>query len=473
MKYIEKLIKNIQDGFQKNKGKGSVYVYPPANPLIVAYSILVSLKNKRADSRILIILDTFNRRQEFMDLLNHALPDRNNYDYYINNTVILTKNFANSKYSHTYNEYIAVITVGINEDANYILAFENVSKFTLCILTENKMDNNFINTIRTKLPDINTNVNSINLTQDRLTSPVEEMQYAITLSDKDREFYTKCDNYIKDAMTIFGDIDTINKCRIGDSSKNLSAMDVRLAIANANGWSSNLDTSSEFNAQIDSVYNPNAIAEKAELVYKIIHDRRNICFDCESKIDTIKSIVHEEINKGHKVLIISKHGEFASAIAKHLNEGLDKEICGEYHDSVEERYLTNENSEVIKYTTKSSPNYGKPKVFKAKAISSLYMNSFNSGNINVLSIKNSSNMSLEIAVDSVILTSPLLDSISEIKARFTKVDFATPTIVYMLYCKSTIEEISLSTRKLPFFISVKTADEFNIKIDEENGDICL
>lgn len=464
--FIKKAIDEAKTGFLNNKGKGSIYLVPPVNVYLIAYSLIISIKNKTPTAKILVVVDKFDQRQVLLDCFN-SLP-KENKDYYFDSLTILSKRFINLKYTSTY-KYHFILTIGLNaiEDLDYILTFEKISKFTLSIFTENTMNREFITKVREVLPDIVTNITAIEARKAIVSSPVEERRYGVSLSDEDTATYNKYNNYIKDSMSIFGDLDTVNKCRVGDPAKHLTAMDIRLQLAQANGWSYNIDTTVEFMKQIDDVYNPNAIGDRADIVYNIIRERRNLVLNNKAKIDKILEIVEHT----DRLIIISKSGEFAHLITEAINERFGYGYCVDYHDAIPESYLKDENDNYICY--KTGKRKGEPKVFKSQALSGVYLQYFNSGISKVLSIKNASNTDLKTACNEVILTSTLIDNIIELRNRFVNVNFGTNTIVHRVYCKNTIEETELMNEKPNHLITIKDSQEENISFDKNSGEIIL
>ena len=61
--------------------------------------------------------------------------------------------------------------------------------------------------------------------------------------------------------------------------------------------------------------------------------------DNVQKLEVIGQIVKD--NPDDKIIIISKRGEFAAEITNYLNETFG-EICGDYHDKIEPRIMTDD-----------------------------------------------------------------------------------------------------------------------------------
>ena len=470
-KYDEKVIEQVKEGFQRNKGKGSIFLYEPINICILIFNFIVSIKNKTPDGSILIITNTFEQRQKVISCFD--VLEENNKNYYLNKLTILSKSFANTRYYRPGQFHLA-ITAGLNdiEDLNKIIDIANASKFTLSIITENKMNREFTTKLREILPDIITNISAVEARKEIVSSPVEEIRCKIYLTDKSFNKYQEYDKYIRDSMAIFGDLDTVNKCRIGDITNRLSAQDIRLKLAQANGWSYNIDTTIEFMKQIDDIYNPNAIAERADTVFNIIRERRNLVLNATEKIDKIIDIVEKEIIENKKnLIIISKSGEFAHSITEKINEHYGDSFCVDYHDCIPDAYVNDENGEPIVY--KSGKKKGQRKIFKSQSLSSLYEQYFNSGYSKILSIKNSSSIDLKTATNTVILTSSLTGNMIDVRNRFVNVNFGTNTKVYRIYCADTIEETELINEKPNNLIMVKNEEIENIGYDIESGEVTI
>lgn len=456
-----KLINTIITGFQNLKGKASVYCFAKDVIPEIVYNVINLFTKKHENSLITIVVDCYETRKQIKDYLNEHIKENVKC-----NIKILTITYVNERY-HYINDLI--ITVGVNDNFSILNKLNKENKFILAILTKNIMNNTFINNVRNILPCIDTANLDIVIKNDNIYSPVEEYRYGVDMSDDNRELYNKYTDYINTCMSIFGDLSNIEKCKHGDAVLGISATEFRHSVAYENGWNENLDTNVPFMKQIDDVYNPNTLFERACTFYTITKQRRDLVCDNDAKLEIIKNICIE--NKGKKILIISKRGEYASKITKYLNENTDIK-CGDYHDCIEDAIAVDDYG--VPILIKSGANKGKPKVIGWQAQSSLNEGRFNSNIINVLSIKNASNVKLKIACDIVILTSPLCDNIINIKKRFTDVVFSgIPTKTFKIYCSGTIENDKLTKEKDNPIISVIDKTDNNIIYDENLGNIVL
>ena len=457
----QKLILQLLDGFKNQKGKASCYAYKPLKAGIIATMFIMFHRKKRTDTKILVVVNTYDEKiklKEALDSINLS-----------NNVIILTKLYINLNYNYFYD-----FTIIIGNNDNYALTqhLSNQSKWTLNILTEYTTKGMFNDWISKHLSVIKTNINTNDLIKDRLNYPVEERHIGVELSDDDKKQSDKYDNYIKTSMTIFGSFENADKCRIGDNILNISAGEFRYQLARENGWNETLDTTIEFNKNIDDIYNPNALFERANILYNIIRERSNLVTDNNAKLEKIIEIITNNPNK--QILIISKRGEFANTIANYINENTEY-LCGEYHDCIPEQYLKDENGEYITY--KTGENKGKRKLFKSKALSTMCLDRFNSNDktqkINLLSIKNSIDVKLKTAIDLIIFTSPLCLSINEFIERYSDIEFiSNPLNTFVIYCNNTIEDTKLHNRQLTRNV-ILIEEEKNFTIDENSGEIYL
>lgn len=458
MKNEEKYIKEVLIGFQNNKGKASVYCLPPFNVDKLIPYIVSMYRNRHTEQSILFVVDTFAKRIK----INNVLTETN-----LSNKVnIVTENYCNKNYSYNYGLCILINP----NDFETINKLHYSSKFTLVIFTEQK-NNDLILNVRNILPNIETTINPNDLVTDKINSPVEEWRIAVELSDEDRETYDKYTRYVNDSMRVFGDLETIKKCRIGDVENNISAAEFRYNLAINNNWSETLDTDIEFNKQIDEIYNPNSLYERANLVYNIIRERTNLIVNNKAKFTEIENIIRDNPNK--HILLVSMKGDFANDIAKYINDN-NIARCGLYHNEIETQYLQDENGETIRY--KTGANKGKFKPFGAVALSKIYLDAFNNPDnpyhLNCLSIKNSSDTAINTKVDIIIFTSSLCFSVTDFILRYPKIELTEPKKVYRIYCNNTIEYSKMQTIQNSKNVKV-IESQTEVKIDEKSGDIIL
>lgn len=456
---LDKYVKEVISGFQANRGKASVYCFPPISNAELVFHLINTFYIKSPGAQVFIAVDGFATRKAILDRL--AKETGTSY-----NVKALSADYIKTTYKY---DYKLIITVGVNDNLELIKLLNRDSKFMLAIHTKNIMDSQYINSVREILPDIEVTVSDASVRADSIYSPVEEYRLGIPLSVDDNVLYKKYSEYIATSVSIFGDISNIDKCKFGDPKFYISAAEYRDAVAKENGWSTELDTTVEWSRKIDDIYNPNILLERANNFYNITKLRRDLVTDNTAKLEVILNLCNDNIDKN--ILIVSKRGDFAASITKYINQ-YSTIKCGDYHDSIESSIAIDEYGNPL--LIKSGKDKGKPKVIGAQAISTLNMRLFNNNMINVLSIKNSSNIKLEIAVDLVIFTSPFVDDIFAFKTRFTGIEFtALPSIIYKVYCIGTIENKQLSNAKESALITVIDNTDNIVGYDEASGDIIL
>lgn len=461
MKNKDILINNILKGFQDLRGRASVYCFTKDIIPELVYNIVNNFFNKYRNENVLIVVDKYENKKAIVDYLNkHNINKYNNY-----NINFISADYIKFKYHYCYK---LIITVALNEEYITINHLFYGTKFMLSILTENKMNNDFIKNLRMILPNIEVDDYTKNIKFDTIYSPVEEHRIKVELSEEDKKLYDKYSEYITTSITIFGELNNIEKCKHGDKELNISSAEFRNNIAKQNGWKEDLDTNIEFYKQIDDIYNPNILYERACNFYNIAKQRRDLVTDNIIKLDSIINICND--NKNKKIVIVSKKGEFAAKITKYINEKLGN-ICGDYHDCIEDAIAIDNNGIPIKI--KSGPRKGEYRIVKSQAQSTANERRFNNNDISILSIKQSSNVELKIACDIVIFTSSLCDNIIEFKTRFNNIKFNNSiTETYRIYCDNTIEKEQFSREKLSNAIKI-IENEDNLVYDENSGNIIL
>ena len=453
----------LQEGFLENKGKGSVLVYNPLDVGKVLLGTLIKLVVKRPNEKILIVLYDYTDKIRIHKTIDSIL-EPNEANYLKARLQFLTKSYA---YNHLY-EYTTNIIINI-DDVSFIEKSSKESKFTLAVITNPKIKLNILNSIQALLPNINIGITANQLQSAKINSPVKEWRVGVYLSEEDTTKYDKYTTFIKDSMVVFNDFNHVEFCRVGDKLTNCSAMDFCTNVAKRNGWSPNLDMSVDYNVQIDNIYNPNAIHERAQLIYNITRERKNFVCNYESKINKVVDIV--SANPNNKILIVSKSGDFANEISEHLVK--NSIPCGLYHNEIPASYMPDENGELITY--KSGENKGKAKLFKSASLSTYWERMYNLNAINVLSIKSASDVNLRVKVDIIIFTTTLVDNIFKFKARFKNCKFDDNcTNIYRIYCKNTIEEISMTKEQPSNLITICSDNELkSVQYDELTGDIII
>lgn len=439
------------------KGRGSIHCIKPLDYSEIVCRIITQMRNKNPTVKIFIAVKEWAIRVKVFDKLK---------EYNINTEGVncVTETYLKARY--TYNYDICFI-VGIHEITPEVYNLFVHSKFRLMILTEDIIDSKKLSNVYEKCKPINNPIDANSINAYRLSLPVEEHQIAVDFDNADdAQNYINYSDYITQVLQVFGDFNNISYARKG-SPDGRSSEQVLNDIAKYNGWSTTMDMSNPFTKQIDECYNPIVLGEKAHTCYEIIRKRGQLVSDNSAKLKVIAQIVKD--NPDDKIIIISKRGEFAAEITNYLNETFG-EICGDYHDKIEPRIMTDDNGVPVLY--KSGSMKGQPRIAHAQAIGSRNLDFYNRGRLRVLSLKNASNTAISASFSVMIITSSLCDTIDEIRYRFNHLDIdSNKLVVYKLFMNETIEEKALTKEKISPNHTIIEAKKKFVFGSENNEDI--
>lgn len=439
---------NAIDHWRDNKGIGTALIPPPLNDKAMILGVLQKTYSKNPDNITLIVVNTFNERTELIEFITNQDDEENNNEFkklIANKQIkIFTINFIKN---NNYKVNLNVIILYHCEELCYNLyRILSQTKFKLVVFNRLNIPIEDLNKIYSVCPLLN-DFKQNEIDTLRVSTPVEEMRIGIDIPEDSEDFklLQYYDEYISTTINIFGSFDNIQYARVGDSRCNMSATTFCYNLALENGWSEDLDMSIEINVQIDNIYNPSAIRERALQTYEIIRKRNTFLSSYNAKLNKILEIVKENENK--HILIISKFGEFAAKITQYINDMSEKEICGNYHDRVDSiPAFTVDGTPIY---IKSGPQRGERKMFAAKAQKTYNEQRFNVGYINVLSTNNSPDKELNIPIDVIIITSPLCEEIETYIYRLSNVTYPSNVIkLYTLYIKDSIEEKRLINKTI-------------------------
>lgn len=448
---MTEIVANVLNKFQELKGNMSLYCFDTDTKLAIICAMANKFRAKRPDSKIFVVVEDYSERMEVINML-----DKNGF----NNITVITAKYVNPYYDYCYD--LAIMLSSENMDV--LRTIKKGCKFCCVIITSHIDNQQQILQIRNIFPDSGINIKK----QSNLTKPVEGIVHTVSLTEDDAKLYEEYNDYVVDSIKIFGDIDMINNCRSGSANK--SAATYRDELARINGWSNTMDTNIEFYKAIDDMYNPNALYDRACNFFSIANKRKKLLTDNKAKLHKILDLVNKLLKENKRILIVSKTDEFANDVSKMLN---DNNInCGDYHDNIPDAIAVDNNGKPI--LIKSGINKGKPKIIKSQAISTHYEAMYNAGNINVLSIKSSSNSKLKIACDVVLFTTSLQPNILEFKTRFNNVKInGLPNEIYYIICDTIMENNALiDNANLPF-VKIENFEQKNVQFSENNLDIIL
>lgn len=454
------LFVNAIEHWRIGKGLGTALIPSPLNDKTMVLGVLQRIYARSPTCKTVIITTTFNERSDITEFITQQQDDEENNEEFkklLNdgNIKVLTSDFIR-KMNLNYSPLLCVLyrpeTV-----CEEVARFVRNCKFRLIVLNHllpNAEDMNEIYKLAPILEDFKPNV----VEQIRLSTPVEETQIGIDIPEdsEDYKLLQYYNEYVTTSISIFGSFDIMQQANTGNLQLNISSMQICNQIAQENGWNENLDMSVEFNLELDRLYNPIALKERASKTYEVIRNRSQLLSDYKGKLDAIFDIVHNNIDK--KILIINKRGEFASAVTDYINTLSETDICMNYHDKVDPIPAIDSNGNPVFF--KSGARKGERKTIAAKAQKTLAQLMFNADKINVLSTNNAPDKDLDIDVDVIIITSPMCEDITSYMYRLSNINFRCGKIhLYSLYCRTTPEQRLLENKTLASNHSVKNSSD--------------
>lgn len=463
----EQVYLNAVEVWRVNKGIGTFVIPTPFDSLKPLLYILPQLYNKSPTTNIVIIVKDFADRssiENYLTTLNNEVWN-NSFRTVIHNgnLRILTTEYA----AEHINDYSPLLTIIYNPSIFHFvhIAMIEKSKFKLVILNK-LLDSKTMDDFYTVAPSIG-NFSQNVIDEVRTNRPVKECLVELTIVpdselDKEMNYYNR---EISTALAIFGNFDNIKYARLGNSATNCSSMMICDAIARTNGWDNHLDMSSEFNRDIDKLYSPAAIKERADSIYNIIRERSTKLASSKDKLSNILDIVNDNSDKN--ILIINKYGEFANLVTDYLNDKSSKRICANCHDKVDNVPAVDDYGNPI--LVKSGAKKGQPKLLGVIAQKKLAQKLMNTHKINVISCGASPDKSLDVDIDLVIITSPLCDTIESYFYRLSKVHFSNEVLLYTLFYKGTLEEKKLEDRTISVNHTIINDFDRNVKVDNNNA----
>lgn len=455
--------------WRMNKGIGTFIIPAPLDVLRPLLMILPAMYNKSPTLVTNIIVADFVDKDKVKDYLLHKSEavHSNVYSKLITEGFIkiLTVGEATDIFSHLYPNLVVIYNP---KDCLYCyIGLLDKAKFKLVL--SSTLFTGKLEQLNNLVPRVGS-YNQASIDEIRSSRPVKETLVPLVV-DEDSNLKKKLDYYNKEistAIAIFGDFETIKMARLGNSDTNSSAMAVCYNIARQNGWNENLDMTIQFNIEIDELYSPNALKERASGIYEIIRSRSLALASSDEKLSYILKIVEDNVDKN--ILIINKHGDFANEVTKYINDNTYYNSCYNYHDKVENIPATDDNGNEV--LIKSGVNKGKPKMLGVKSQKNLAQKLMNKGAIHVLSTNAAPDKNLAVNIDVVVITSPLCDTIETYLYRLSKVEFAKEVQLYTLYYKGSLEEKKLDERIVPSTHTILNKAEIEVKSDN-NYDYCI
>lgn len=469
---IYEIFNKAANNWNQNKGIGTAFIPPPLDSKCMVLVLLTNMysNEKNKGFNTLIITDTFNQRTELIEYLTSQESEENNNEFkelIKNKHLMIVSKGILDKFTFCQTNALLIV-YGITELTEHIVKRLRTVRWKLVILNKllSPNDTQRLYTYAPLLDDFKQN----EIDELRTSIPIEDnwIDVALEPNSQDDKLLNYYNEYIATSLNIFGSFDIMNQCRLGNQQLNISAVDICYSIATENGWNEHLDMSSELNRDIDNLYNPANIRQRATETFEMIRNRGELLASNKSKLPKILQIIEDNPDK--KILIISKKGIFASTITEYINSNNLSPICGNYHDYVEPIEAEDVYGNPI--YIKSGKNKGERKVIMAQAQKSLNEQKFNLDRLKVLSTSNAPDKALTAKIDIVIITSPLCESIESYLYRLSNLRFNEKLILFSLYVKNSLEEQKLMNKDKSPNHKVNNSIENNIII-ENNSDFII
>ena len=469
---INDLFEEAVLNWRSNKGIGTAFIPNILNDKVLVYQILARTYARSPTTTSIIIVNDFKERNEIIEFLTNSEQTDNNEEFkqLINNKLIriFTSSFIVAGRWNT--SVILGILYRPKEYNGTILSFIDRCKFKLVILNKLFIKSTEASALYQVAPILECFKQS-QIDELRTSTPVEDSWIDTTIPTYSEtwKLYEHYCKYIETTLNIFGSFDNIQEARIGNIALNISASEICNRIATDNGWNDHLDMDYEYNRRIDEMYNPNALRERASQMYEYVRLRGTLVSDYEGKLESVLNIV--KANSESKILIINKRGEFANKVTEYLNNNFDYDICGNYHNKVDDIDAIDINGKPI--YIKSGKSKGKRKVMGCKAQMTLNEYRFNENKIHCLSLSNAPDKSLNVDVDIIIITSPLCEDIESYLYRLSNVKPTNEKLkLYSIFCKNTIEQQRLFNKSIKQSHIIVNKSEF-IDNAEKNTDFLI
>lgn len=450
---VDKIVNQWGSKEYRGRGRITIPAYFDARAIILRILQRIYSKNKET---VNVLVDDFDTRMNFITYITNQEDKSNNEEF--------KQLIADKK--------LRIVTENLFNDMHFIyrdryIIMYNLDKYES--QTEFRIEGaNFVfdinvkpptNEVILKLPII-TSVTAEELDSLRITTPIEETQVGVHIdkSSKEYEDLEKLNKYIATALNIFEDFDTIKKARVGDPENGLSANDICVKIAKANGWDYNLDMSLVFNQKIDETYNPNSLADLAYNSYDYIRARKELLSSYIGKIDKVKEIIGG-IKDVKNLIIICKKSDFVISLATELNRVYGENFCRPICDKLAPIPAIDYSGNPIYF--KTGPNKGKRKILGAIAQQTLYDRLYNANKIKCLILSNAPSKSLVGDVRYVIITSPSCMTMEGYMYRLPYLRYPNnKVILYNMYCVDTQEQKQiLKENETKFHTIVKNTEQ--------------
>lgn len=474
MNNFEKLLEETIEEWRKNRCVGTFIIPNPVDTRPLLLSILQKRYTRYPSAKTLLVVESWDTRCKLIDYITTQDCEENNNEFKDliknKNLIILTRNGVCSDKFNGVNSCDLIIVWNLNYFPHKLAWYYAKIKYKLTVLNKVLEVSSERNALY-KLSPVIGNFSQANFDKLRTSTPVEEELIDVDIPNDTEEYklLQYYNEYISTSLNIFGSFDIMQQARIGNDKFNISANQICYQIANENGWKPNLDMNIDINVQVDAMFNPTNIKERAVRTYECIRSRGELLSNYEGKMKIINDLVDKHSNE--KILIINKRGTFAHKVTEHLNMMSGHIICGDYHDHVDPVPELDDNGKPVLY--KSGAKAGKQRFLGSTAQKHRNEQLFAANKLRVLSTNNAPDKGLNADISVVIITSPQCETIESYMYRLANVCYPTNKIkLYTIYVKNSLEEKKLQNRVVADTHQIVNKCE-NVVVSENNFDFVV
>lgn len=280
--------------------------------------------------------------------------------------------------------------------------------------------------------------------KNKFISEFVEYNLSLDLTERERILYDEYSQYIKFTLTLFkNNYDLLNKCIFGDNVvDNLYYINY---FSTLNGYTQDLDMSSDYNRDIDKYFNPKNVLDRV-VNYKKIEKLRNDLLDSnQTKVKAVLEIV-KKFNNNNKAILFSKSTAMADLITSEINK-IFPDKAASFHSNIESQYLYGDNNELV------VDKNGKPKKFSKNKIKQNILGLFLENELRYLSTCSALDKALDVQdINLVITLSGTANPATYIQrrgrgTRLNENDNNKLAIIINLYFAGTRDETKLHERQ--------------------------
>jgi len=406
--------------WKNNKGIGAIDAPPRFGKTAIGVKIISKVLNKTPDATTVIVAPSENIVKLWKDKAN-----LNNVE--VHSIHSLKK--LHKKIMH-FNPYLLIVDElhkYTTRQARYVLdELCNNSKFRLGLSGTYPYNDNFI-TSRFPVVDVIYEQEAI---EKGWITPFNEYNLAVQFNNDEQTRYIKYSQFIHETIDLFkgklkyidsnkefikDDLHLIYSCYSGVkfNKKYVHGTKIREILADAMGWKQDLDLSNNYNRNLNTYWNPNALYERCKAFKNIVDYRNELINNNDNKLNTVLEIIKKN---DVPTIIFNDSIDFVNKLAEALG---NKAVP--YHSKIKSVPIYNEETEDWeRYSTGRVIKYG------AKRLKDIAIEGMKSGKFKYLITVKSLDEGLDLPeLEQVIITAGSANPIQQTQrsARAKTIDF--------------------------------------------------